>query len=597
VQTGLVVAWTSVVVGAANLGLLAYLRRLPERPGLTWFQGVIAAQTVFCTTYGVGLLLGDSPLREPLLIAYWIAAIWIGVAYLGFALVYTGRARYVRSQPFRGVVVLQSLATLLVVTYPFHDYGPTNVELVQYGGVLVLEYTHSAFVVFEFLTVVTLATLGVVLLIDTVVSYGPLYRKHALAIAVTPLPPTVAFLAWLLELGPLYPLNLTAIAFFPHLVLDLYALFGEDMFEFPPATRRRAERAAVEDLGNPVVVVDPDDRIVRLNAAAVDALGVDETAVLTTDISRYLEPVDDGFEGDHVRIADDTGARTYARTRNALDDGAGGVVGYTVVLQDVTAERRREQRVGVLNRVLRHNLRNDLTVVLGNVTAAAEASDDPAVTELLGNAAEQTRELSALGERAREVEATMSGSVDVDAVVDAHAVLEAVRDDVTARHPGATVDVSVPQDCRVRADPGVLRVVFENLVENGIVHDDGDPRVSVAVTNAEAAIADDVEGDAARQSVADANGDETSASTADANGDETSASTADGGTVTFEIADSGPGIPEYELDVLDARESSLEHGSGLGLFVVNWGVSTLGGDVAFDATDDGTRVLVTLPGA
>jgi signal transduction histidine kinase len=97
--------------------------------------------------------------------------------------------------------------------------------------------------------------------------------------------------------------------------------------------------------------------------------------------------------------------------------------------------------------------------------------------------------------------------------------------------------------------------------------------------------------------VADANGDETSASTADANGDETSASTADGGTVTFEIADSGPGIPEYELDVLDARESSLEHGSGLGLFVVNWGVSTLGGDVAFDATDDGTRVLVTLPGA
>ena len=572
-QLGLVVAWTSVLVGAANLGLLAYLRRLPERPGLTWFQGVIAAQTVFCAAYGVGLLLGDSPLRTPLLLLYWVAAIWIGVAYLGFALVYTGRARYVDSRPFHGIVALQSLGTLVVLTYPFHDYGPTNLELVEYGGVLVLEYTHSAFVVFEFLTVVTLATLGVVLLIDTVVSYGPLYRKHALAIAVTPLPPTAAFLAWLLELGPLYPLNLTAIAFFPHLVLDLYALFGEEMFEFPPATRRRAERAAVEDLGNPVVVVDPDDRIVRLNAAAVDALGVDETAVLATDLARYLEPVDDGFDGDHVRIADDAGARTYARTRNPLDDGAGGVVGYTVVLQDVTAERRREQRVGVLNRVLRHNLRNDLTVVLGNVTAAAEASDDPRVADLLETAADQTRELSALGERAREVEATMAGSVDADAVVDAHAVLEAVRDDVTGRHPAATVDVDVPQDCLVTADPDVLRVVFENLVENGVVHDDGDPRVAVAVTNP---------GDA-------------DASSAD--GDGIVPSAADGGTVTFEIVDSGPGIPDHELDVLDARESSLEHGSGLGLFVVNWGVSTLGGDVTFDTTDDGTRALVTLPGA
>jgi signal transduction histidine kinase len=574
VQLGLVVAWTAVVVGAANLGLLAYLRRLPERPGLAWFQGVIAAQTVFCTAYGTGLLLGDSPLREPLLAAYWLAAIWIGVAYLGFALVYTGRARYVHSRAFHGVVALQGVGSLVAVTYPLHDFGQTNVELVAYGGVLVLTYTHTAFVVFEFLAVVTLATIGVVLLIDTVLSYGPLYRKHALAIAITPLPPTAAFLAWLLELGPLHPLNLTALAFFPHLVLDLYALFGEDMFEFPPATRRRAERAAVEDLGNPVVVVDPDDRIVRLNAAAVDALGVTQSAALTTTVGTYLDPVDDGFEGDHVRVASDRRARTYARTRNRLDDGAGGVVGYTIVLQDVTAERRREQRVGVLNRVLRHNLRNDLTVVLGNVTAAAEAADDPAIERLLETAATQTRELSALGERARDVEATMSGSVAADQVVDVHETAVDVRDDVLERYPAATVDVDVPPDCRVTADPDVLRVVFENLVENGIVHDHGDdPHVTVSVDRP-----------------SDGSG------RTDSEPTET-ASTADGGAVTFAVTDNGPGVPDHELDVLDARESSLEHGSGLGLFVVNWGVTTLGGDLAFDADDHGTRAFVTLPGA
>ncbi|NHN43070.1 hypothetical protein G9C85_15745 [Halorubellus sp. JP-L1] len=573
-QLGVVVALTSVLVGAANLGLLAYLRRLPDRPGLSWFRGVIAAQAVFCVTYGAGLLVGDSPLRVPLLMGYWLAAIWIGVAYLGFALVYTGRARYVHSRAFRGIVALQAVASVVVLTYPLHDYGPTNVELVEFGGVLVLEYTHSAFVVLEFLTVVALATLGVALLIDTVVSYGPLYRKHAFAIAVTPLPPTAAFLAWLLEVGPFYPLNFTALAFFPHLVLDLYALFGEDMFEFPPATRRRAERAAVEDLGNPVLVVDPDDRIVRLNAAAVDALGVDENAALATDVATYLDTVDDGFDGDHVRIAGDRDSGTYARTRNPLDDGAGGVVGHTVVLQDVTAERRREQRVGVLNRVLRHNLRNDLTVVLGTVTAAADAVDDPEIESLLETAAEQTRDLSALGERAREVEATMSGTVDTDQVVDASAVLDAVRDDLAARHPDAAIDVDVPVDCRVPADPDVLRVVFENLVENGIVHDDGDrPTVAVGVDDG-----------THRES-----GGVTAASP--------SASATDGGSVTFVVTDTGPGIPGHELDVLDGRESALDHGSGLGLFVVNWGVTTLGGDLAFDVDDDGTRVHVTLPAA
>lgn len=573
-QVGLVVAWTSLVVGAANLGLLAYLRRLTDRPGLAWFRGVIAAQTAFCVTYGTGLLLGRGPLREPLLAAYWIAAIWIGVAYLGFALVYTGRARYVHSRAFHGVVALQTVGSLVAVTYPLHDFGPTNVELVEYGGVLVLTYTHSAFVVLEFFATVTFALLGVVLLIDTVLSYGPLYRKHALAIAITPLPPTAAFLAWLLELGPLYPLNLTALAFFPHLVLDLYALFGEDMFEFPPATRRRAERATVEDLGNPVVVVDPDDRIVRLNAAAVDALGVTQSAALTTTVGTYLESVDDGFEGDHVRVAGDQRARTYARTRNRLDDGAGGVVGHTIVLQDVTAERRREQRVGVLNRVLRHNLRNDLTVVLGNVTAAADAVDDPAVEALLDTAATQTRELSALGERARDVEATMSGSVAADQVVDVHETLAGVRETILERHPAASIDVDVPRDCRATADPDVLRVVFENLVENGIVHDPGEhPKVSVSVDGAPAdAPSTDLE-------------------PTDAVGE------ADGGAVTVAVTDTGPGVPDHELDVLDARESSLEHGSGLGLFVVHWGVTSIGGDLAFDADEDGTRALVTLPGA
>jgi len=574
VQLGVVVAWTSVLVGVANVGLVAYLRRLPERPGLTWFQAVIAAQSVFCTAYGTGLLVGDSALRDPLLVAYWLAAIWIGVAYLGFALVYTGRARYVHSRPFRGIVALQVLASAVVVTYPFHDYGPTNVELVEYGGVLVLEYPHSAFVVFEFATVAVLATLGVALLIDTVVSYGPLYRKHAFVIAVTPVPPTAAYLAWLTSTGPFYPLNLTALAFFPHLLLDLYALFGEDMFEFPPATRRRAERAAVEDLGNPVLVVDPDDRIVRLNDAAVDALGVPENAALTTDVATYLDPVDDGFDGDHVRIAGDRNARTYARTRNPLDDGAGGVVGYTVVLQDVTAERRREQRVGVLNRVLRHNLRNDLTVVLGNVTAAAEAVDDPEVESFLETAAAQTRELSALGERAREVEATMSGTVAADQVVDACAVLEGLRDEFATSHPDATVEVDVPDGCRVTADADVLRVVFENLVENGVVHaDDDEPMVAVSV---------------------DDGGDDASASTLP---ESLPGSTTDGGSITFVVTDTGPGIPAHELDVLDARESALEHGSGLGLFVANWGVTTLGGDLAFDVDDDGTRALVTLPAA
>jgi hypothetical protein len=47
--------------------------------------------------------------------------------------------------------------------------------------------------------------------------------------------------------------------------------------------------------------------------------------------------------------------------------------------------------------------------------------------------------------------------------------------------------------------------------------------------------------------------------------------------------------------VLEAlEETALEHGSGLGLWLVKWGVGALGGTVTFDTTD-GTTVTLALP--
>ena len=70
------------------------------------------------------------------------------------------------------------------------------------------------------------------------------------------------------------------------------------------------------------------------------------------------------------------------------------------------------------------------------------------------------------------------------------------------------------------------------------------------------------------------------------------------GRITIEVEDDGPGVPAHELDVLDAtEETALEHGSGLGLWIVKWGVASLGGTVEFDVSDAGTTARVTLPAA
>jgi signal transduction histidine kinase len=69
-----------------------------------------------------------------------------------------------------------------------------------------------------------------------------------------------------------------------------------------------------------------------------------------------------------------------------------------------------------------------------------------------------------------------------------------------------------------------------------------------------------------------------------------------GPTVVVEIEDNGPAIPSEELEVLErARETSLKHGSGIGLWIVDWVIEKASGEVIFETTDVGNLVRVTLP--
>ncbi|MFB6191892.1 MAG: ATP-binding protein [Haloarculaceae archaeon] len=73
--------------------------------------------------------------------------------------------------------------------------------------------------------------------------------------------------------------------------------------------------------------------------------------------------------------------------------------------------------------------------------------------------------------------------------------------------------------------------------------------------------------------------------------------TTDDGEIAVHIRDDGPGLPEMERHVLEAgRETPLGHGSGVALWLVNWIVTGLGGEVT-TTVDDGMTVTVQLPPA
>jgi len=229
-----------------------------------------------------------------------------------------------------------------------------------------------------------------------------------------------------------------------------------------------------------------------------------------------------------------------------------GFVGLLVgtLLELRRSNQRLAQSNDVLNRVLRHDMRNDLNVALGRLselerTTSGEASEH---TEALRTVVD---EMITTTEKASQIDVALAADQRCREPVDLVPYVQGRIDAVRAASPEADVDATLPSEAMVHAD-WLLGSVLDNLIENAVVHSDGAPSLSITV---------DV----------------------------------DGPTTTVRVSDDCPAIPDDELDVFSGRvETPLHHSKGVGLWLVIWVVESYGGEVSFDRTEDGNVVTLEL---
>jgi signal transduction histidine kinase/DNA-binding NarL/FixJ family response regulator len=201
---------------------------------------------------------------------------------------------------------------------------------------------------------------------------------------------------------------------------------------------------------------------------------------------------------------------------------------------------RREQRLQVFNRILRHNLRNDLNVVLGRAENIAE--EFPPAEQEASVIKQKASELIEISEKAREVGKTLDRENRTKKQIDLTDCVERTCPEFRQNYPDAEIVTDVPDSVRVYADK-TLEAAISELIENAIEHNDGAPSITVTVSATE----DDRE------------------------------------WLELTVLDDGPGIPKDEREVLaEGEETALHHGSGLGLWLTNWIVGKFGGELSFD---------------
>lgn len=563
-------SWPVLSCFAAGIGtlyLLRYLVGYRDKPGALWFAAALVGQAVFVFTYGVGLTVTDQGIRWAFEVVSLVSLHWLGVPFLGFALEYTGRGDMRRSWYFWILFVFPLSATILLPLNPWHGLFWTEFTVETVFGVSVAAYDFGLLMYVTVIGGLGWSMAGVLLLVDTVWDYGSLFRSEALAVALSFVPPVFGFLLWLFELTPDTPINWVGPLLVGHVLFDLYAFVGRDMFEIYPATNRAAKQSALDDFRAPVLVLEAEGRVVELNPAAESELGLDREETLlkpvssvlnrfgtrdidgTETVKRYLDSDDEW----RLSIRDGTNRAEYVVQPSPLTAGGGERVGYTLLFQDITEEIRREERLSVLNRILRHNLRNDLSVVSGYVSAVDSRTEDEQIEGMLDKVATTVNNIIETGEMARDFEKLIAEPEGYTRSVELDGLLDELVERLAGEYPAADISFDT-RNATVETNPDILRPVLWQLLDNAVVHSDSDPPdVSLSIHETDT-------------------------------------------TIDIEIADDGPGIPDHELQSLrDGQETSLDHGSGFGLWLVKWGTTRVGGTVEFDTEGAGTTVRVSLP--
>jgi len=150
-----------------------------------------------------------------------------------------------------------------------------------------------------------------------------------------------------------------------------------------------------------------------------------------------------------------------------------------ITATDVTEIRRSEQRLQVLNRVLRHDLKNDTNVIGGYANLLRNHVDEEG-DDYLDIIDRKVETLTHLSDQAREIDVALHRD-GARAEIDLSELVTRLCESLESSFPRATVTVSTPGAAVVCADE-LLESAVRNVLENAVVHNDGDqPIVEVAV--------------------------------------------------------------------------------------------------------------------
>jgi signal transduction histidine kinase len=539
-------------------GAIAWWSR--DAPAATWFAVVTGIWGTGAGVLGFSILLGIN--RALLIGTVLTLGLIIPVPWLLFCLTYTGRGTSLSNRMIGVVSTIPAMGLLATGVVLVVEILP-SIRLPAQQTATGLRTASIAFLSnLQWISVLYaggLTLVGTGFLLWTFQKYDHLESNTGVLLGTLGTVPWLAVLFGLRldRTAPLILSRTVGIGLFVGSIVAAGALSQFNLFDRVPAAENIGPVTVFEELNDLVVVTDKTGRVVELNAAAEQTLEVSPSEIVgagVTDI--FGASIDSLRETTTLDVSLESGRWIFEPTVSALTDQNDRQLGYAIVFRDVTVRTTRRQRLEVFNRVLRHNLRNETTIILGHADTLRRVLEDPEHVDNIEKIIESTTDLTNLSKEVREID-KMVEDTDLDGVKTS---LDTIVENVITKNvtPDIHVKREIPSQVVIEGGSDVLELALGHLVENAFEHNDSEsPTVEVR---------------------------------ADVDLERTY-------SLHISVLDDGPGIPSQEIQAInEGTETKLEHGSGLGLWVVRWVTTQMGGNVEFrERSAGGTAVSIQLP--
>lgn len=333
--------------------------------------------------------------------------------------------------------------------------------------------------------------------------------------------------------------------------------------------RLKQHRDIVQRLDDPIMLQNEDGQFELVNEALCDFAGLSAEKLEGTDEYEFMdEPTAKFIHRQKKAVLWTEKPVTYSVTPTFEYSGKEAVfyttrypyyneesklVGTLAICRDVTDLDRRTRHLQVIDNILRHNIRNKLTIIKGRGTQIQRDTNGE-LTHAAASIVEAADDLLTTSEKSRQITQVFSNDTNITQI-NLSDTIERIINNIKHRWPDIKFSVTIPDEVVVIAIPEIGDAIKE-LVENAAMHNDKETsQVELSVT-------------------------------------------VDNEVVEIQISDNGPGMIAFDQEVLESGTAigELSHGSGLGLWLVYWIVQQSNGTINLtDQDSGGTTVNIKLP--